>query len=178
MEKALSSRYAYRGRAVKLRVDRVRFPSGRETTREVVEHADSVVIVPLDERGRVLLIRQYRYSIDRVLLELPAGGLEPGESPEECVVRELREETGYLPRRVELLGGFYASPGYCTEYLYLYLASDLEFSPLTAEDTENISVVPVAREEVPGLIAGGEIIDAKTIAGLYLWMNRGERLCP
>lgn len=172
MERCISSHYAYQGRAVRLRVDHVRFPSGRETTREVVEHADSVVIVPVDDRGRVLLIRQYRYSIDKTLLELPAGGLERGESPEECVVRELREETGYLPRRVELLGGFYASPGYSTEYLYLYLAFDLEFSPLTAEDTENISVVPVAPEEIHRLIANREIIDAKTIAGLYLWRSK------
>ena len=118
-----------------MRVDTVRLPSGRETTREIVEHDDCVAVVALDADGRLLLVKQFRTAVGRELLEIPAGGIDPGESPEEAVSREMREETGYLPRKVERLGGFYSAPGYATEYLYLYLATDLVPSPLQAEDT-------------------------------------------
>jgi ADP-ribose pyrophosphatase len=170
-EETLSSRLVYQGRVVRLRVDTVRMPGGRETTREIVERDDCVAVVALDADGKLLLVRQFRKAVGKELLEIPAGGIDPGESPEEAVKREMREETGYLPRKVEPLGGFYSAPGYATEYLYLYLATDLIPSQLFAEDTEGISLVRVAPEEIPELISSGGICDAKSIAGLLTYLE-------
>ena len=169
--KTLSSRLIYEGRAVKLRVDTVKMPDGRETTREVVEHSDCVAIVAIDADDRVLLVEQFREPVEKALLEIPAGGIDPGEDPVTTVCRELREETGYLPRKVERLGGFYSAPGYSSEYLYLYLATDLVHRPLHAEDTANIRLVRVPVTQVPALIASGSICDAKSIAGLLTFLD-------
>ena len=100
------------------------------------------------------------------MLEIPAGGIEPDEQPIECVRRELQEEIGFLPKKIDKLGGFFSSPGFCTEYLYLYLATQLEPSRLEAEDTEEIEVVEKPLSQIPDLISSGEICDAKSIAGL------------
>jgi len=171
VEKTLSSQLIYDGRAVRLRVDTVKTPSGRETTREIVEHSDCVAIIAIDADNNVLLVNQFRKAAERELLEIPAGGIDPGEDPVATVRREMQEETGYLPRRVERLGGFYSAPGYCTEYLYLYLATDLIPSQLHAEDTESIKVVRVPVAQVPSLITSGKICDAKSIAGLLTFLE-------
>jgi len=170
-EKTLSSQLIYEGRVVRLRVDTVQVSSGRETKREIVEHDDCVAIIAIDAEDNVLLVKQFRKPIEKELLEIPAGGIDPGESPEEAVKREMREETGYLPRKVAPLGGFYSAPGYATEYLYLYLATDLIPSQLFAEDTEGISLVRAAPEEIPELISSGGICDAKSIAGLLTYLE-------
>ena len=170
-EKTLSSQLIYDGRAVKLRVDTVQTASGRETTREIVEHSDCVAIIAVDADDNVLLVNQFRKPVEKELLEIPAGGIDPGEDPETTVRRELREETGYLPKKVERLGGFYSAPGYCTEYLHLYLATDLTPSPLYAEDTENIELVRVPNSQILGLIASGSICDGKSIAGLLTFLE-------
>jgi ADP-ribose pyrophosphatase len=172
LEKTISSQLIYEGRAVTLRVDTIRTKSGRKTTREIVEHADCVAIIPVDADKHVLLVRQYREAIGKQLLEIPAGGIEAGEAAEDAVRRELREETGYLPGKIERLGGFYSTPGYCTEYLYLYLAKDLTPSPLFAEDTESIEVVRVPAGQLLSLITSGTICDAKSIAGLLIFLER------
>jgi len=171
MEKTLSSQLIYGGHAVRLRVDAVRMPSGRETTREIVEHRDCVAIVAIDGDGNVLLVNQFRKSVEKELLEIPAGGIDPGEDPVTAVRREMQEETGYLPQKVESLGGFYSSPGYCTEYLYLYLATDLTPSQLYAEDTESIKLVRAPVSQIPSLITSGKICDAKSIAGLLIYYS-------
>jgi len=170
-EKTLSSQLIYDGRAVKLRVDTVQLPGGRETKREIVEHSECVAVVAVDADENVLLVKQYRKPIEKELLEIPAGGIDAGEEPAAAVRREMQEETGYLPRKVERLGGFYSTPGYCTEYLHLYLATDLAPSQLHAEDTESISVVPVPLRQVQQLIASGGICDAKSIAGLLAYLE-------
>ena len=170
-EKTLSSQLIYEGRAVKLRVDTVQMPSGRQTTREIVEHADCVAIIAIDANDNVLLVNQFRKPVEKGLLEIPAGGIDPGEDPVDCVCRELREETGYLPRKVERIGGFYSAPGYCTEYLHLYLATDLISSPLHAEDTESIRLIRVPIGQISNLIATGAICDAKSIAGLLTFLG-------
>ncbi len=105
------------------------------------------------------------------LLELPAGGIDPGEDAEETVHREMQEETGYLPKKVEKLGGFYSTPGFCTEYLHLYLATGLTPSQLHAEDTAGISLVRLPVNEIPALLASGRIKDAKSIAGLHMYLE-------
>ena len=171
-EKIISQQYVHRGRVVTLRIDKIELPaSGKITTREVVEHGDCVVIVAIDGQRNTLLVRQFREAVGKTLLEVPAGGLKPGEDPEDCVRRELQEETGFKPLKVEKLGGFYASPGFCTEFMHLFLATDLVPSRLYDEDTESIEVEKVPLAKVPQLIADGSIIDAKSIAGLLLAMR-------
>jgi len=170
-EKTLSSQLIYGGRAVKLRVDTVQMPDGRQTTREIVEHSDCVAIVAVDAEDNVLLVNQFRHPVEKELLEIPAGGIDGEEDPVAAVRREMQEETGYLPRKVERLGGFFSSPGYCTEYLHLYLATDLTPSQLYAEDTEGIRLVRAPITKIPGLIASGSICDAKSIAGLLTFLE-------
>lgn len=171
MEETLSSETIYSGRVVTLRVDEVRLPGGRQTKREVVEHSDCVAIVAVDADDNVLLVRQFRKPVEKDLLEIPAGCIEPGEEPVATARREMREETGYLPRSIKRMGGFYSTPGFCTEYLYLYLATDLVPDRLYASDTESIELVRVPLSQVTELINSGTICDAKSIAGLLLCLS-------
>lgn len=170
-QETLSSKLIFEGRSVNLRVDTVRMPDGRETTREIVEHRECVAIVAVDSDDNVLLVNQFRKPLEKKLLEIPAGGIDDGEDPVAAVRREMQEETGYLPRKVERLGGFYSAPGFCTEYLYLYLATDLIPSQLFAEDTRDIKLVRVPIDQVQGLITSGSICDAKSIAGLFTFLE-------
>jgi ADP-ribose pyrophosphatase len=174
-EKTLKSRSIFQGRAFNVRVDTVINASGEETTREIVEHAECVVVVPVDSNGDILLVRQYRKAVEKDLLEIPAGGIDPGEDPETAVKRELQEEIGYLPGRVERLGGYYSSPGFCTEYLYLFLAEDLKASQLYAEDTPGIQTVRVKPGQILRLIRSGEICDSKSVAGLLYYLDYRKR---
>jgi len=166
-ERTLESRQIYEGRQVNLRVDKVVLPGGRETKREVVEHPDCVAIVAIDAEDNVILVRQFRHAVARELLEIPAGGIEPGEEPLQGALRELEEEIGYVAGRMERLGGFYSSPGYSTEFLHLFLATELEPGPSRAQDDEIIEVVPIPLKQVRSLITSGELRDAKSIAGLF-----------
>ena len=170
-EKVVSTEFVFKGRAVNLRVDTVEMPGGRRTTREIVEHPDCVAIVPVDTQGNVLLVRQYRHAPGKELLEIPAGGIDPGEDAETAVKREMGEETGFSPRTIKRLGGFYSSPGFCTEYLHLFLATDLVPNRLEAEDTEGIQVVKTRPEDLEGLIRSEEICDSKSIAGIYTYLR-------
>ena len=167
--RVIHSRRVFEGHVVNLRVDTIDVGEGRTVEREIVEHPGSMVAVPIDDRGRVLLVRQYRHPPGQRLLELPAGGLEPGEDPEATVRRELREEIGLSPGVIERVGGFYTAPGFLTEFLHLFVARDLTPDPLDGDWDEDIEVVPTPLDEVRGLIDSGEIIDAKSIAGL-LWV--------
>lgn len=160
---------------MRLRVDSIRLPGGRETTREVVEHSDCIAVIAVDEDEQVLLVKQFRQPAGRELLEIPAGGIEADEDPAAAVSRELREETGYRPQKVEKIGGFYSAPGYCTEYLHLYLATGLVLSPLRAEDTDDISLVRVPVSRIHGLIESGDICDAKSVAGLLTFRQYRRR---
>ncbi len=169
-EKKLATQQIYRGRAVNIRVDTVEKANGIKTTREVVEHSACIAVVALDEQDKVLLVRQFRHPVDRFLLEIPAGGIDPGEEPIDSVRRELQEEIGYFPRKIDTLGGFYAIPGYGTEYLHCFVATDLVPTRLVAEDTEDIELVRVSPDEIPRLIASGEICDAKSIAALLMFL--------
>lgn len=171
MEETVSSQLIFDGRVVKLRVDTVGMPDGRETTWEIVEHSDCVAIIAVDADDNVLLVKQFRKPVEKELLEIPAGGIDSGEDAVAAVRRELQEEAGYLPQKVERLGGFYSAPGYCTEYLYLYLASDLVPSALHAEDTDSISLIRVPVSQVLDLISSGTICDGKSIAGLLTFLE-------
>jgi ADP-ribose pyrophosphatase len=171
-EKILSSQIIYEGRILKLRVDTVRTADGRQSTREIVEHEDCIGVVAVDADDNILLVNQFRAPLEKELLEIPAGGVDPGEDAAAAVIREMREETGLRPQKVERLTGFYLSPGFCNEYLHLYLATDFEPAPLSAEDTASIEVVRVPVAQIPDLIASGTIEDSKSIAGLLMFLER------
>ena len=168
-EQRISGRAVHRGRVIELSVDRVRLPSGRSATREVIRHPGAVVILALDAADNVLLVRQYRYPIGRVLLELPAGTLDPGEEPLDCAARELAEETGFRAARWQRLGGFFSAPGYCTEYLHAFLATELEEGAHQAGDEEEIALLRMPLAEVWQRVEEGQIDDAKSLATLALF---------
>jgi len=158
-----------------VRIDRLRYPSGREGEHTIVEHGEAVTIVPIDNDGRLVLVRQHRPTVGRELLELPAGSIDEGESPEACAERELQEETGYRPESLERLGGFFSVPGYSDEYLHVFLATGLVASKLEG-DEEAIAAEAVPLEEALAMVASGEIEDAKTSAGLLLYLRSQGRV--
>jgi ADP-ribose pyrophosphatase len=167
-EQLRSREVVFEGKIMTVRVDRVRLPNGAEATREVVEHADAVTIVPIDGDGNVVLVRQYRHALGMDLLELPAGGIEDGEEPLVAAQRELREETGLAAGSLVVLGGFYSAPGFLTEYLHLFLATDLTESPLAPDPDEFVEVVRIPVPELQAMIARGDVQDSKTIAGVAM----------
>lgn len=167
-ESVTSSRRIHEGRIVNLREDTVRMANGVEARREVVEHADVVAIVPVDAGGDVLLVRQYRLPARDVLLEIPAGGVDPGEDVEAAAQRELQEEAGCRAERLEKLGGFFVSPGYCTEFIHVFLATGLVEGWMAADADEDIAVQRLPLAEAVRLVEAGRIRDAKSVAGLLL----------
>lgn len=172
-ETTTASRYVHRGKVVSLRIDEVRLPDGRTATREVVEHRPAVCVVALDADDNVLLVRQYRLPAGETLLEIPAGKMDEGEDdPAAAARRELAEETGYVPGTLEPLGGFYSAPGFTTEYLHLFLATDLREERLDADDDEDIEIVRVPAAEAIAAAARGEYRDAKTLVGLLAFGMR------
>lgn len=166
MERLRKSTRIYDGRIVSLRVDEVELPSGRITEREIVEHRGVVAIVPLIDDARILLVRQFRRAAGRTLLEIPAGTIEPNESVQGCLRRELAEEVGMQAARVEHLVTFLASPGFLAEEVHVYLAAGLSPSPREREE-EDLEVVPMTLTQAGSLI-GTEIVDAKSIIGLLM----------
>lgn len=168
-----STRTVFKGRVFDVVVDRVLMPHGREVDQEVVRHPRSVVLLPMKDADRLVLVRQYRYPIDRWIWELPAGSLDPDESPEQAAARECREETGFHPGRVELAATFYPTPGYCDELMMFFRLSELAdaagsgFHDVKDED-EALTVGLFSTREARDLLARGEILDMKTVVGLGL----------
>ena len=167
-EPTISSKRIYEGHIINVRVDTVGMPSGRDATREIVEHSHAVCIVPIDDDGNVVLVRQYRKPAEETLLEVPAGGVEDGEVSEEAVLRELQEEIGYTADHLKHLSSFWVAPGWATEYMHAYLATGLRESRLEADEDENIEVVRLPFDEAIAMFKTGEINDGKTIAALLL----------
>ena len=162
------SRTVYRGRVIDLTVDRITTASGTEAVREVVVHPGGAAVVPVFSNGDVLLVEQFRYPMQQSLLELPAGRIDPGESPEETAARELEEEVGFRAGRLEKLAAFYTTPGFCNELLHLFLARDLEPGGRAGDEDEELSVHRYSRRQLEKLIRSGRIVDAKTLIGLHL----------
>jgi len=171
----LKSEVLMKGRAFAIRRDHLKTPDGRETKLEIIEHGGSVVIIPVDENGNVLLVRQYRHATGKDLLELPAGTLDEDEDPEVCAAREIREETGMAARVLTKLGEFYLAPGYSDEFMSVYLATELSHSPLDADDDEFLSVEAVPIAEAIRMAERGEIPDAKSLAALFLAKSSLEK---
>jgi nudix-type nucleoside diphosphatase (YffH/AdpP family) len=173
-EQLIRSETIFVGKAISLRVDSTRMTKNGlniETLREVVEHLPSIVIVPLSETGEILLVEQYRHATGERLLEAPAGGVEKNETPLQAASRELQEETGYAPGQLTTLGGFWVAPGWCSEYMHAYLATELTLSRLPQDEDEDVKVVSVAMNDVHGLIRQGRIQDAKSIAVLLMALH-------
>jgi len=150
-------------------------PSGFEIKRSIVRHPGSAVMMPVDEKDRVLLVKQFRLPAERDLWELPAGRLDPGESPLKAAKRELREETGFSAKKWVKLASFWASPGYVDEKMNLFLAQDLTEGEQTPMEDERIEIRWFSRKEIGDLIREGKIVDAKTMIGYFLWLDYRRR---
>lgn len=167
-ERALSSTYLYRGRIINLRQDRVLVAGGKnEALREVVEHPGAVAILVLDQKQRVLLVRQYRHPVTEIILEVPAGKLEAGEEPLACARRELAEETGCRGGEWEELTCFYTSPGFCDEKIHLFAARGVSQGPPAPDDGEVLEPLWLDLAAAHRAVREGRIRDAKTIIALY-----------
>ena len=170
----LSSKTLYRGRVFQLKRDRIVEPGNITATREVVEHAGSVVVMPFLPNGHVILIRQFRYPARQSLWELVAGSMEPGESVIRAARRELLEETGYGAGKIRPLLSFYSSPGFLTERMHLVEARDLTFSKANPEPDERIEAREFSPRQVRNLLREKRILDGKTLVGL-LWNFLGRK---
>ena len=167
-ESLISSQSKYQGKRISIRLENVRLADGTESTREIVDHPNTVVILAMDGEDKVLFVRQYRRAPDRELLELPAGAMEAGEEPLQSAQRELREETGYAAGEMVLLGTFYSAPGTMTELLHSFLARNLRLDPLPADADERIELERMSFNDAVEAARKGNLKDAKTLASLFL----------
>lgn len=174
--KTLESVVSFRGRVFDVRQDRIELPDGRQVQMDIVVHAAAVTILPIDAEGQIWFIRQYRHAINDNLLELPAGVSETGEDPLESAQRELREEIGMAAGRMERLGGFHLAPGYSTEYMHLYLGTDLTSAPLPGDETEVIQVEKVPARQAMLLAETGKLQDSKSLVAMFWARPRLQRL--
>ena len=169
-------RKVFEGRVFSVQVESITLPKGHKLDAEIVRHPGSVVIVPVTAANEVILARQYRHPIGRYTWELPAGSLKVGEDPKKAAARECHEEIGQVPGRLEFLGSFFPTPGYCNEEMHFFLAADLR-SPgagdtATPDEDEDIEPRPFTPESIRRLIARGEIVDLKTVGGIALAASR------
>lgn len=146
--------------------------SGKQLERHIVIHPGAVAVLPVLNDGRIVLIRQYRAAVDKVLIEIPAGTLEPNEAPISTARRELIEETGYAAQTIEPVMSFYTSPGFVREEMFLFKATELIAGPTDMEDGEKIEPLPVTMDEAMNLVARGEVRDAKTLIALLWYQNQ------
>jgi ADP-ribose pyrophosphatase len=160
------------GRIFRIEVDRVTLPTGHTLDMEIIRHPGSVVLLPMPGPGQIILIRQYRYTLDRYIWELPAGSLKPGEDPDSAAARECEEEIGLRPGSIERLQGFYPTPGFCDELMIFYRCTELRPPPADSaaqkDEDEDIEPRTFTLAEARALVASGEIVDLKTVAGLTL----------
>ena len=164
----IKSEPVYQGRTFKLRRDTVHMPNGHDTNLDIVEHGGSVTMIPVDADGNIVFVRQYRHAAGQDMLELPAGTRNGSEPPETCASREMREETGMAAGSLEQIGAFYLAPGYSTEFMYVFLATELTSSPLPADEDEFLRVEKIPAREAMQMAEGGKIQDAKSLAALLL----------
>jgi len=172
-EGLVDSRLVYSGR-IDVRLDTYQLAEKTKTF-ELVLHPGAVVILPIDSAGRLLLIQQWRRAVQEIMTELPAGTLEENEPPAACAKRELQEETGFATKKLTPLGGFFSAPGFCNEFLHLFVAEELYPSPLPPDDDERIDLLPTPLDQALRMVEEGKIRDAKSIAGLFkyqLWQGR------
>ena len=164
----INSQSIFDGHVFQIRRDRLKMPNDKISELDIVVHADSVCMLPIDENKNIWFVRQYRHPAQREILELPAGVLEKDEKPDECAQREIREEIGMEAGKIINLGGFYLAPGYSTEFMYVYIMLDLSANPLQPDENEFLRVERIPKENVFDLIEKGKILDAKSIAAIAM----------
>lgn len=174
--KVTKSDTVFHGKVFDVRVDEIEYnDSGNKSFRQVAVHPGGAVVVPVKDDGKIILITQYRYPHNEVVLELPAGKLEKGEDPKVCALRELTEETGYSANEISKLGKIFTTPGFCSEVLHIYLAKGLKPGNHAREEgEEDIQLVELTLEEIENKIKNGEIVDGKTISGIYMYKLSAE----
>ena len=170
--RVLATRRVYEGKVLSLDVDEVEEPGDVRAEREVVRHRGSVAVLPVHDDGRLVLVRQYRYPVDALVWELPAGRLDAGESAEEAARRELEEEVGLRPRRLEPLTVFYTTPGFCDETMHLFRATGLRSVAARPEADERIEAGTFTLARARGMIRRGEICEGKTLVALLMEIAR------
>lgn len=170
--KVLKSEIIFRGKVFDHQVDEIEYESGNKGIREVALHPGGAVIVPIKDDGKIILVKQFRYPLQKTLIELPAGKLDIGEDPLVCATRELEEETGYKAKVIKKLGKIYTAPGYCTEILHIFSARELIPGNHNREEGEQgMEILEYSTDEIRKMIISGDITDAKTIAGIYYLNN-------
>lgn len=174
-ETRISSENIYAGKIMKVKKDQVMLPDGRQGVREIVELSDAVAVLAVNDNNEVLMVRQFRYPTGGSLLEIPAGKVEQGEKPLDCAKRELEEETGCRAAVWKELCYFFTSPGFCTEKIYLYLASELSMHETKFDQDEFIEIETFNINAALGMVKDGSVIDAKTIIGILYLSNNN---CP
>ena len=167
----LSSKIIYRGRFLDVRKDGVRLPNGEITTREWIQHPGAACMVPILPDGQLALIRQYRYPVLQEMIELPAGKLDPGESPEECAKRELEEEIGYKAGKLTYLTHIHPAIGFASEKMWLYLAEELEKTGENTDHDEFVELMPTTVSDAVNMVWDQRVTDVKTIIGI-LWLDK------
>lgn len=170
-EKTIETNAIYEGKIISLQVDEVVLPDGQQAKREIVKHPGAVALIPVTDEGRMILVRQFRKALERTIIEIPAGRIEPGEDPKLTAIRELEEETGLGTKEITYLQTFATSPGFADEILHLYVARELYTidHPAEGDEDEFIDVLEVTIEEAEEMVKNGEIYDAKTaFAVLYV----------
>jgi ADP-ribose pyrophosphatase len=170
-EQRIKSEKLFDGQILKLYFDQVRLPNGKTATREKISHPGAVGMVPVTDDGNVLLVRQYRYPVDDITIEIPAGKIDKMEEPEKCARRELAEEVGAVNGDLKLLSSFYTTPGFCDEVLHLYIATGFKISDNNLDDDEFLDIVSIKLDEAVKWIMEGKIKDSKTIIGILMAMN-------
>ncbi|OEF98469.1 NUDIX domain-containing protein [Desulfuribacillus alkaliarsenatis] len=171
-EKRLERQQVFAGKILDVYKDTVSLPNGNVATREVVEHAGAVAVLAIDEQGQIVMVRQYRYPMQEVMLEIPAGKLEANEEPLECAKRELEEETGYIAANWEKIFSLYTSPGFANEVIHIFLARDLQYVGCNPDDDEFVEAFKASVEVTIEDINSGMIRDAKTVSAVLWWKSQ------
>ncbi len=167
--KVNKSEVLFKGKVFDLQVDEIEYDSGNKGIREIAVHNGGAVVVPVKDDGKIIMVTQFRYPFQKVMMELPAGKLDKDEDPYSCAVRELEEETGYKAEKIEKLSAISTTPGFCTEILHIYIAQNLTEGSHNREEGEHgMEVFEFTFDELDKKIIVGEIIDAKSICGIYL----------
>jgi ADP-ribose pyrophosphatase len=163
----LDTEFFYRGPVFDVRKDNIKLPNGKTFQIDVIEHRDAITILPIDDQGMVWFVKQYRHPARQALLELPAGVTEPGETPELGALREIREEIGMSADKLDRMGGFYIAPGYSTEFMHVFLATDLNPNPLPGDEDEFIRVEKLSARQSMTLAETGQLQDSKSLVALF-----------
>ncbi len=170
----LSKRRVYSGKLLKIDVDHLRLPGGNETVLETIRHPGAAAVLPVHDDGSVTLIYQYRHAVGRTIIEIPAGKIDPGETPEACALREVEEEVGWRAGRLDALGAIYTTPGFTDETIWLYLGRDLVETAIARDADEVIEVARLPFADALAMVGDGRIQDAKSVAAILHTANHPD----